>query len=226
MILLLRDPRATIHSINQQTQEWISGTSNPSTICRNGVSDYMAVREVIKFRNLLLKFFIPAYFSFQNPDLSNRVMVLKYEDLVENPLDNVKRLFEFVNARQHLSYARYYLHNHMRTQSGISAKNFINQSKNVNSMNRQIKMNFFLEIVNHKKNGSLTNNEYEQAIQTFFSSSVNHIKSKGIIQKYYSTYRSKKFKHDHWRKEIDEEILHTVNSNEQCQTFMNLLGYH
>ena len=61
VILLLRDPRATINSINQQPQEWISGTSNPSTICRNGVSDYMAVREVIKFRNLLLNFYIPTY---------------------------------------------------------------------------------------------------------------------------------------------------------------------
>ena len=150
-------------------------------------------------------------------------MVLKYEDLVENPLDNVKRLFEFVNATQYLSYANYYLHNHMRTQYGISAKSFINQSKNLNSINRQIKLNFFLDIVNYKKNGNLTDDEYEQAMQTFFSSSVNHIKSKGIIQKYYSTYRSKKFKHDHWRKDIDEEILHSVNSNEHCHTFMNLL---
>ena len=151
-------------------------------------------------------------------------MVLKYEDLVEHPLDNVKRLFEFVNATQHLGYAKYYLHNHRRTQFGISAKSFITQSKNLNSVNRQIKMDFFLDIVNHKKNGSLTHTEYEKAIKTFFSSSVNHQKSKGL-QKYYSTYRSKKFKHDHWRKEIDNETLYSVNSNENCQTLMNLLGY-
>ena len=46
VILLQRDPRASINSILKEPQEWLSGAAAPTKICGNLLNDYNAVQQV------------------------------------------------------------------------------------------------------------------------------------------------------------------------------------
>ena len=46
VILLQRDPRASINSILKEPQEWLSGAAAPTKICGNLLNDYNAVKQV------------------------------------------------------------------------------------------------------------------------------------------------------------------------------------
>ena len=46
IILLQRDPRATINSLRTEPQEWLSGAAAPTKICGNLLQDFTAMQEV------------------------------------------------------------------------------------------------------------------------------------------------------------------------------------
>ena len=44
--------------------------------------------------------------------------------------------------------------------------------------------------------------------------------------RYYSTYRTPSFKHDHWKEEIPKKLLNSIqNHSKICQKSMKLLNY-
>ncbi len=46
VILLHRDPRATINSLNEERQEWLPGATNPNKICGTMHRDLDAIDKV------------------------------------------------------------------------------------------------------------------------------------------------------------------------------------
>ena len=49
VILLQRDPRATIHSLRAEPQEWLPNAASPAKICGNLLEDYNNVMEVATY---------------------------------------------------------------------------------------------------------------------------------------------------------------------------------
>ena len=51
VILLQRDPRATINSLSEELQEWLPGATSPQKICGKILHDYTTVMNVSKVEN-------------------------------------------------------------------------------------------------------------------------------------------------------------------------------
>ena len=77
------------------------------------------------------------------------------------------------------------------------------------------------------RKGQISKNEFDKFLQNSSyvpSENTDHEHAKRL-KKYYGTYRSKNYKHDHWKEQLNPEILKDINSNSDCQKVLKLLSY-
>ena len=105
VILLQRDPRATINSLKREIHEWLPGATEPKKICGNLYEDYSAVIQMSK-----------------NRALQNRIFKLKYEDMVLEPYLTASKLYQFINAStEDLKFAYAYIQSHSQLQEDLQS---------------------------------------------------------------------------------------------------------
>ena len=94
VILLVRDPRATIESRKQQ-HAWCDNSTDchdPETLCRDMVSDFMAAKSLME-------------------KYPGKYKVLRYEDLVMDPLKVSQDMFKFYRIPFHRNVIRFIMNN-------------------------------------------------------------------------------------------------------------------
>ena len=94
VVLLHRDPRATINSLRKEIQEWLPGAAAPKKICGNLYQDYSTV------------------IKLNERHFRNRILTVKYEDVVLEPYKTSMEIYQFMNATQDLKYAYEYIQSH------------------------------------------------------------------------------------------------------------------
>ena len=223
VVLLQRDPRATINSIQKEPQEWLSGAAEPAKICGNILNDYQTVEKVRRQCSqlyIIFTFRLNKIF-FQNRDLSQRIMVVKYEDLISNPKRTAKNLYEFINASEYVDYAYDYLKSHQ----GPETEKVVAQSLT----KQALKLSFFKrkERLEAKwRTGVISRNEFDKAMNNSAYDPKSHEEENlKRLQNYYGTYRAKDFQFDHWRGEIKSEVLEKIMNHPDCQLVLKLLNY-
>ena len=77
------------------------------------------------------------------------------------------------------------------------------------------------------RRGQISRNEFDKFFQnsSYTPSENTDREREKRLKKYYGTYRSEHFKHDHWREELSSSNLQEINNNRDCQKVLNLLSY-
>ena len=77
------------------------------------------------------------------------------------------------------------------------------------------------------RKGQISKNEYDKFLNnsSYVPSENSNYEHEKRLKKYYGTYRSKNFKHDHWRNELSPTVLGNINRNSDCQKVLKLLSY-
>ena len=96
MIYLARDPRGSINSLIQ-SQETSSNEmfKNVTYTCNRLYRDILAVEEILR-----------------NNQIKGRLMVVKYEDLIDHSKTLAKNIYSFLGATNFLSHAVQYIDEH------------------------------------------------------------------------------------------------------------------
>lgn len=93
---MARDPRGSINSLIQ-SQELSSNEifTNVTFTCNRLYRDILAVEEILR-----------------NNQIKSRLMVVKYEDFLDQPKNLAKTIYSFLGANNFLSYAIQYIDEH------------------------------------------------------------------------------------------------------------------
>merc|ERR1712062_2362 len=211
VILLQRDPRATINSLKREIHEWLPGAASPQKICGNLYEDYTAV---IQMKNRVMQ---------------NRILTLKYEDMVLEPYLTTSKLYQFINAsKEDLKYAYAYIQSHSQLQedsqsSEEEARSLTKAALGISLTKRKIRLESQWRL------GQLSRIEFEKAKKNSsyvpISPKEFDIKRQMRIQKYYDTHRSRDFQHDHWKHELSNETLREIMTEPLCQKVLKMLDY-
>ena len=133
-----------------------------------------------------------------------------------------RKMFEFINATQYLEFALKYIENHIEPPKKVQevAQNITSKALQMIFIKRQMRLD------TKWRNGYISRKEYEKALNDSSYKPKNPDQENDKrLQKYYGTYRSKDFQHDHWRKELKSEILTDIMNTPECQKVLNLLSY-
>ena len=96
VIYLARDPRGSINSLIQSQESSSNGIfTNVTYTCNRLYRDIKAVEEISR-----------------NNQIKGRLMVVKYEDLIDHPKDVAKNIYSFLGAKNFLSHAIQYIDEH------------------------------------------------------------------------------------------------------------------
>jgi len=206
VILLQRDPRATINSLSEELQEWLPGATSPQKICGKILHDYTTVMNV------------------KDENIRQRIMLMKYEDLVSQPKEMAVKLYRFINASEDIDYALQYLESHYKNDqptSNVVAHTLAKSALTMSMAKKKIRME------TKWRRGQMTKNEFDK-----FKKNSSYIPTENTdrerekrLKKYYGTHRYKSFKHDHWRETLSLKSLQEINSNSDCQKVLRLLSY-
>ena len=77
------------------------------------------------------------------------------------------------------------------------------------------------------RRGQISRNEFDKFLQNSSYTPLENTdrEREKRLKKYYGTYRSEHFKHDHWRNELSPTVLGNINRNSDCQKVLKLLSY-
>ena len=89
---MIRDPRAILNSVSAKADIWLDFIHNSSLLCTQMESDSLLANILPMSRYLLHKM------TMSMGSIYFRYLQVKYEDLIDNPLAEVKRLYSFMNT--------------------------------------------------------------------------------------------------------------------------------
>ena len=200
IIFLLRDPRAIINSINLSPDFWPEENHNLGLICDKNSKNFFKAQKLQKL-------------------FPNKIKILKYEDFIDNKLQTLGKLYDFLNISYLLPFAKNNLKNH--TQKNFKQKwdRILEGEKNpqaLKSLTRFSKKMSFQELYSKLKGNRKKN--------FFKAKKINTLIDHGSFR-YYSTFRNEDFRHDHWKEELSEKTSMDFQTLPKCIEAMNLLNY-
>ena len=89
---MIRDPRAILNSVSAKADIWLDFIHNSSLLCTQMESDSLLANILPMTRYLQHKM------TLSMGSIYFRYLQVKYEDLIDNPLAEVKRLYSFMNT--------------------------------------------------------------------------------------------------------------------------------
>ena len=89
---MIRDPRAILNSVSAKADIWLDFIHNSSLLCTQMESDSLLANILPMTRYLQHKMTMSMSSTYF------RYLQVKYEDLIDNPLAEVKRLYSFMNT--------------------------------------------------------------------------------------------------------------------------------
>ena len=89
---MIRDPRAILNSVSAKADIWLDFIHNSSLLCTQMESDSLLANILPMTRYLQHKM------TLSMSSIYFRYLQVKYEDLIDNPLAEVKRLYSFMNT--------------------------------------------------------------------------------------------------------------------------------
>ena len=200
IIFLLRDPRAIINSINLSPDFWPEENHNLKLICDKNLKNFLKAKKLQKL-------------------FPGKIEILKYEDFIENKLKIIEKLYEFLNISYLLPFAKNNLKNHIQ-------KNFESKLDQIfegekipqapKSLTRFSKKLSFQEFYSKLKG--------KHKKKFFKAKKINTLIEHGTFR-YYSTFRTEDFRHDHWKEELSEKTLMDFQTLPKCIETMKLLNY-
>ena len=89
---MIRDPRAILNSLSAKADIWLDFIHNSSLLCAQMESDSLLANILPMSRYLQHKM------TLSMGSIYFRYLQVKYEDLIDNPLAEVKRLYSLMNT--------------------------------------------------------------------------------------------------------------------------------
>lgn len=201
VVVLFRDPRAIMTSIKLTPDFWTAEYHEPSLLC-----------------------------SKMNENLANiqqqKIRILKYEDFVSKSDESIEELFTFFGIPFLAKYAQMAVKRHKRIERRETKLDYVlkkgeiapppkppkNQQKTAAGQPMNF-VDFYAQLVSQRK-------------RNFFKTKkLNTLLQHGTFR-YYSTYRSPAFKHDHWKDEIPAKLLSDIQDHSNaCKKAIKSLNY-
>ena len=164
--------------------------------------------------------------------------MIKYEDFVEHREETVRDLYKFLNISYLLKYPNHAISKRFKDVEEKSWNKTLPGEKSYssatsNSKNRKrFYSKYFEKGFHHRKEPEMPL-EFEKFLKKiptprrrkFFKVKKLNTVLVGNTFRYYSTNRSKKFRHDHWKNEISKTLLDTMQNNSICREAMENLNY-
>ena len=203
IVVLFRDPRAIMNSIELSPDFWTNENHDHNFICQK------LSRNFQEAKNLQLKY----------PD---KVRILKYEDFIEEKLKTVKDLYDFLGISYLVPYPKVALRKHVQNlDSQKWTKIFAGEKmpkipEVPKFLARPSKKLSFSEIYSKIKG--------ERKRKFFKAKKFNTLVEHGSFR-YYSTFRSKAFQHDHWKQELSMKNILDLQNSSYCKKSMHMLNY-
>ena len=145
-------------------------------------------------------------------------MMVKYEDIVQNPKAMAVKLYDFLNATQSLQHAFNYLESHL-TQPKVAHK-LAKVALKLSLAKRKIRLD------TQWRTGQLSRLEFEKARQNdSYVPLPDQQEREKRLHQYYGTYREYNFAHDHWRQELPPDVLRDIHNNTVCQKVLKRFSY-
>ena len=226
VIVLFRDPRAIETSISVSPDPWTKELTNEFYMCSKIVKNYKTFEKMKNFKS--------------------RIKMIKYEDFVENKFDTIHTIYNFLNITYLMKYPEKAVGKHFKDviekkwdkvlEGEVIPKHRTNtHNKFYNSLKSKypksspmiIEKKFMLQ--KHKKLPidfmTLYKSIPSQRRRNFFKVKKLNTIVVGNTFRYYSTFRSKQFRHDHWKNEISKTLLDTIQNSQMCRQAMENLEY-
>ena len=200
IIVLFRDPRAIMNSIELSPDFWTYENHNYNFICQR------LSRNFQEAKNLQLNY----------PD---RIRILKYEDFIEDKMKTIHDLYEFLGISYLIPYPKLAMKKHVQNLDDQKWTRILDGEKMPKVpkiLARPSRKLSFPEIYSKIKG--------ERKRKFFKAKKVNTLVEHGSFR-YYSTFRSKSFQHDHWKQELSLKHLLDIQNSSYCKKTFELLNY-
>lgn len=147
--------------------------------------------------------------------------MIKYEDLMANPKEMAFKLYNFINASNQIDYAYNYLESHYTDPVVMQAASLSKAALGLSLKKRKLRLE------TQWRRGELSRVELDKALQNASYVPLEDEKRdeqrEKRLREYYATVRLKDFKHDHWKHEMEPEILQSILEEPKCKTVLKLL---
>ena len=161
---------------------------------------------------------------------SSRIKMIKYEDFVEHREETVRDLYKFLNISYLLQYPNHAISKRFKDVEEKSWNKTLPGEKIYKTKKRFSK---YFEKGFRRMTEPQMPLEFENFLKKiptsrrkkFFKVKKLNTVIVGSTFRYYSTNRSKKFRHDHWKNEISKTLLDTIQNNSICKEAMESLNY-
>ena len=202
VIMLFRDPRAILTSIMLSPDYWPSDAAEEEFICKRMVKNLDAIENAPQL-------------------LKSRVRILKYEDFVDNREMLASELYKFLNISYLLRFPLFALESHIEEVLQQKWDRAL-EGEIIRPKKKRIRPNPDGTVPFLDMYAQIT----DQRKRNFFKAKkMNTLLDKGGFR-YYSTFRSSNFTHDHWKNEIPHSLLDAIQKRSMaCQKALSRLGY-
>ena len=200
VIFLVRDPRAIINSIHLSPDFWPEENRNSGLVCHRNSRNFLAAQKL-------------------QIEFPNKIQILKYEDFIDNRLATIEKLYDFLNISYLLPYAKNNLKIHTQKINEPKWDRILEgekMPKAPKALTRFSKKVSFQQLYSKLKGN--------RKRKFFKAKKINTLIDHGSFR-YYSTFRSEDFKHDHWKEELSAKHLKEIQTLPKCQNALKLLNY-
>ncbi len=204
VLVLYRDPRAIMTSLQLSPDHWIEEFLEPEYVCKRMITNYNA---------------------FQDLADSDRIKMLRYEDFMSNKVDTLRDVYDFLGLSYISAFPLFALSRHIRRFKESRWDNLLKDANKGPKVFQKLK-----EALHSDELDSISNDNYlkppkKRRLKFIKMKKFNTLLDGGKFR-YYSTNRSPDFDHDHWKKEISIEYLNRIQfKSKKCRQAMELLGY-
>ena len=216
IIVLFRDPRAIENSFTVSPDPWVEDLSNQVYVCSKIVKNLKTLKQIM---------------GVSSSSYSSRIKMIKYEDLVEHKEETVRDLYNFLNISYLLQYPHHAISKRFKDVNEEKLWNKTLPGEKVYKTSKKRPFSRYFE--KGRSSEPQIPLEFEKFLKKiptsrrkkFFKAKKLNTVTVGNTFRYYSTNRSKKFRHDHWKNEISKTLLDTIQNNSICQDAMESLNY-
>ena len=199
IIGLVRDPRAVIMSLLGSPEKWSERMADMKTICRKVVA-----------------------FSRSIERLGDQLMVLKYEDMMENINGAINDLITFTQVPKGVkSNMKAFVKNHKLSQV------FANDNPHLPSEIRKTKIREkrSLKSMDDFLRAQTLREEISKANWKFLRTKNLNKKSDGGGWYFYGINRHTAFNYNHWKEEMSPKVLEAIEQDPDCQEAIIMSNY-
>ena len=208
VIFLVRDPRGSLHSLSNSPDRWKDSYMNSTVLCQRLMGAIKTAKEI------------------QNDDrIKDRFLSVKYEDLVVNSSVVIDQLCPFLGAGKSCErYAASY-------KAAMTEMSEADEAQSIKEKPRKLSQELKTRLDAMVRSGDIPSLALVKSFSDQSASLGDVLAATRDLNKqktryYYGQKRSKYFRPDHWRTEIDPELNQRIMSDMNCVLSMKHFKYN